>query len=125
MAISTHYQEVILNRLGRDASHVSLHTADPGTRGTSELVSDAYQRQPVTLNPAVGGIVSNSNVLNFDDMPLTTITHYGLWDAEAEGNFLWGALMLDEDGLLAAPMTVEHEGDTIRIPDGRLEAAID
>lgn len=125
MSISSYYQDKVLDQLAGDASHVSLHTADPGDQGISELVADAYERQRVLFDTPFSGSIQNSNILNFDDLPVVTITHFGLWDSKDGGRFLWGGLLVDPIGLRKAPMTVEHDGDTIRIPAGKLEVSID
>jgi len=71
-------------------THVSLHTADPGTTGANEVVGGSYARQSVTWAAASGGVKSNSAQLVFQVPPGTTITHVGGWDAAGGGTFRGG-----------------------------------
>ncbi len=75
--------------------YVSGHTADPALTGANEIndaVETWYVRQPITFQaPASRAIVQTTgNVL----LPAKTtagsltVTHYGLWDASVNGNFL-------------------------------------
>lgn len=90
MAIATDQQkENLAIAYGNAATHVSLHTADPGTSGTSEVTggSPAYARKAATW--AVGtvdGVVTVT--VTFDVPGSVTVTHVGLWDALSGGNFL-------------------------------------
>jgi hypothetical protein len=78
--------------------YLSLHTADPGLTGTSEVGAGVgYTRQVVTLTaPLDSGadeLVENTAEVVFG--PATgagfgTVTHFGLWTASTAGNFLEG-----------------------------------
>jgi hypothetical protein len=92
-------------------AYVSLHTADPGDAGASEISGSAYARQgPVAFanagnNPTVA---SNSAIVTF---PVATgawgtVTHFGVWDAVTAGNFRGS-------GAVATPKAVGN-GDTAR-----------
>src|SRR4029077_6346465 len=92
-------------------AYVSLHTADPGDAGASEISGNAYARQgPVTFanagaNPTVA---SNSAIVTF---PVATgawgtISHFGVWDAVTAGDFRGS-------GAVATPKAVSN-GDTAR-----------
>jgi hypothetical protein len=71
---------------------VSLHIADPGNTGVSEVIGGSYARQSATFvstgsNPTVA---SNSTLIQF---PVATglwgvITHFGIWSAVSAGTFL-------------------------------------
>lgn len=85
------------------ATYISLHSADPGTTGTSEITGGAYTREAV-----VWGTVSNSSVTSNApatlDVPAgTTITYWGLWSALNAGTFYYG-------GQLPAPETFGSNG---------------
>lgn len=71
------------------ATHVSVHTADPGTTGASEATggTPAYARMPITWS--AGGVdgVYQSQLIAFD-LPPGTYTHVGLWTAAVGGTFL-------------------------------------
>jgi hypothetical protein len=70
-------------------AHISLHTADPGTSGASEVTGGAYARKATTWGTVSGSAVTGSAVTL--DVPAgTTITHWGLWSALTAGNFLYG-----------------------------------
>lgn len=69
-------------------THVSLHTADPGLTGTSEVTggSPAYARQSITWAAWSGGSSSNTNALIFD-VPAGTYNHVGYWSASSGGTY--------------------------------------
>jgi len=62
-------------------SYVSLHTADPGTTGASEVTGGTYARVAVTWNAASGGSVSNSGALSINLPASTTASYFGVWGA--------------------------------------------
>jgi|SRR5882757_11007005 len=69
----------------------SLHTADPGTTGTSEVTggSPAYARKAITWGtPITTGSVSGGTITF--DVPAGTFTHIGYWDTVTAGNFVGG-----------------------------------
>lgn len=80
------------------AWYMSLHTADPGDTGTSEVAAASYVRESLgtgfTAIPS-GGVATNLAAVTFDT-PLTswgTITHFGVWTASSGGTLLtYGAL---------------------------------
>lgn len=98
--------------------YVSLHTADPGETGTSEVTGGSYGRQgPESFSAAAAGASANSTQIDFTSMPAVTVTHVGLWDAATGGNFLWG-------GALDTSRTL-NSGDTFRIAVGDLDVTLD
>lgn len=70
-------------------SWISLHTADPGQTGASEVSggSPAYARKQTTWGSASVGTIAGSEVL-FDVPPSTTVTHVGIWSASSAGTFV-------------------------------------
>lgn len=60
---------------------VSLHSADPGTTGTSELTggSPAYARQTPSYGAASGGVAAMSGDLTFDVPAGSTVAWVGFW----------------------------------------------
>lgn len=78
--------------------YASLHTADPGTTGTSEVTggAPAYARKSCTLNAASAGSRTSSTQPTFDVPAATTITFVGWWDAVTAGNFLGSAAITSE-----------------------------
>ena len=70
--------------------YLSLHTADPGTTGGSEVTGGSYARQSITWNAASSGTQTSSNAQNFTGMPATTIGYFGIWSASTAGTYLGG-----------------------------------
>lgn len=75
------------------AAYASLHTADPGSTGTSEVTggTPAYARKALTWAAASGG--SKGAAMVTFDVPAGTITHFGLWTAVTGGTFRGGAAL--------------------------------
>lgn len=100
------------------AVYVSLHTADAGETGASEVTGGSYARQgPETFSAAASGASDNDSQIDFTNMPAVTVTHVGLWDAATAGNFLWS-------GALTTSRTLSA-GDTFRIAAGDLDVSLD
>lgn len=95
MALNDAAKSVMLTAFGGVAVYVSLHTADPGTTGTSEVSggSPAYARKAVTWNAVSAGNLDNNANPVFDVPASTTITHFGLWSAVTAGTFYGGAAL--------------------------------
>lgn len=76
------------------ATHASLHTADPGATGTSEVTggTPAYARKALTWSAASGTTKAAAQV-TFDVPAGTTVTHFGLWSASTSGTFRGGAAL--------------------------------
>jgi hypothetical protein len=75
------------------ATHVSLHTADPGTSGASEVTGGSYARQAITWNPASDGQKTVVEPPVFQVPGSTVITHFGLWNAGSGGTYRFGKLL--------------------------------
>lgn len=72
-------------------THASLHTADPGDTGASEVSggSPAYARKAIAFNAASAGAIDDStNGAVFDVPAGVTVTHVGFWSASSAGTFL-------------------------------------
>lgn len=109
MTASTYTRNNTINALLRGVAfplpagtYVSLHTADPGTTGASEVSTAAwpnYVRRNAEQGGAIGtgwtasttGTSSNTKQLPFPNMnggtPIT-VTHFAVWDALSGGNCL-------------------------------------
>lgn len=80
--------------------YISLHTANPGQSGVSEVASsNAYARVAVTNNvtnfPNSSGSPaskSNGTAVNYPTPTGSwgTATYFGIWDASSSGNFVAG-----------------------------------
>ena len=87
---------LMLGGLTASAGFVSLHTADPGTGGTSEVTggSPAYARLAITWTAAAASSTSNSAQIVFNVPTSTTIRYLGYWSASTGGTF-YGSRILD------------------------------
>ncbi len=123
MSISNYAENKLLDAVFNNTSfavtqaYVSLHTADPGETGASEVTGGSYARQSGSFGVASGGALSNDANIVFASMPACTVTHVGVWDAATVGNFLWG-------GALTASKTL-GAGDTLQINTGDLDVTLD
>ena len=66
------------------AAFASLHTADPGATGASEVTggNPAYARVAITWTAgATDGVATATLATPFDVPASTTITHIGLWSS--------------------------------------------
>lgn len=90
MAIATAQQkENLAVAYGTNAAYASLHTADPGTSGASEVTggSPAYARKALTWTAgSVDGVVTATAV--FDVPSGVTVAYAGLTTAVTAGTFL-------------------------------------
>lgn len=87
---------LMLTGLTTNAVFVSLHTADPGLSGTSEVTggSPAYARKAITWTAAAASTTSNSAQVLFDVPTGVTIRFLGYWSASTSGTF-YGSRALD------------------------------
>ena len=93
MALNTTGKNVMLGGLSAVATHVSLHTADPGATGTSEVSGSPYARELSDWAAPGTGAVTNAGAIVFEVPGSTTITHLGYWSALSGGTFYgWRAL---------------------------------
>lgn len=109
MGASTYTKNNILKALLRGetfplptGTYISLHTADPGVTGTSEVTTGAwpgYVRRKAEVESAVGtgwsnpttGVSTNAKQVTFprqDGTGNITVTHFAIWDALSGGNCL-------------------------------------
>jgi hypothetical protein len=97
---------------------VSLHTADPGETGTSEVTGGGYARQGDTpFVAASGGASSNTNDIVYTNMPNATVTHVGIWDQVSGGTFLFGGSFTQSQPIGA--------GESFTIKAGDLDVTLD
>lgn len=110
------YGETIVLAAILNTVFVSLHTADPGNNGTSEIAGNGYARVAATFtdtgaNPTTG---SNATIVSFPTATggWGTVTFFGLWDSLTGGNF-------QGSGAIDTARTVLN-GDLVRFPTGAL-----
>ena len=98
-------------------AYVSLHTADPGPTGMSEVSGGAYARQgPIAFANAGNEPTVSSNTAILTYPAATTswgaIGYFGIWTAQVGGTF-------QGSGALAQSKTI-NQGDTARFLAGAL-----
>jgi hypothetical protein len=77
---------------GIAGTFIQLHTADPGSAGTT-AVSAVTTRQSVTFSAASAGAMVSSTAPAFTMTATETITHISVWSASTAGNFHWSAAL--------------------------------
>lgn len=95
---------------------VSLHTADPGTTGASEVAGGSYARVAVTWNAPSGGSVSNSSSLSINLPASTTAGFFGIWSAITSGTYMIG-------GILSPSITTGGSAGVVSIASSALIAS--
>lgn len=94
--------------------YVQLHTANPGTAGTTS-VSSTTTRQTITFTAATTGVLNSSSSPSWTNWAGTNgevVSHVSFWDASTVGNFLWSAA-------LSANKTI-NTGDTFTLSSASL-----
>ena len=92
---------------------VSLHTADPGTTGASEVAGGSYARVAVSWNAASGGSITNSGSLTINLPASTTAAYFGIWSAVSAGTYYIG-------GALSPSVTTGSSAGTVTIASSAL-----
>lgn len=123
MGLSSNGEATVLAAL-LASRYVSLHTADPGNTGASEVSTgggSGYARQAATFGSSGGNptTYSNSVLIQFPiaNTNWGTVTHFGLWSAASGGTFLGSAA-------LSASKTINTD-DIGRFPIGDLVVTAD
>lgn len=100
MALSTTGRNRGADGVLTGTSYISLHSANPGTTGASEITggSPAYARKQATWAAASGGSKSLSAAVQFDVAASTSVSYFGIWDALTAGNFIGGEALRDDSG---------------------------
>lgn len=87
MSFTTASKNTAVDALTALGDYISLHSADPGTTGASEV--GGVTRQATTWGPSSSG-TANGTQVTFASVPAGTYTHYGVWTASTGGTFRWG-----------------------------------
>lgn len=74
-------------------AYISLHTADPGTTGASEVSGSPYARASITWNAAASSARTNSNAISITIPTSTTVTYFGIWSAVTAGTYYIGGAL--------------------------------
>jgi len=99
-----------LNGIAANLSHLSAHSAFPGSTGGNELTVANYARQPMTWPTATSRTLTASNNQTFSNLPTSTVLNWlGYWTAVSGGNF-YGAI---PPGGSPFPYDTDVAGDTI------------
>lgn len=86
---------------------VALHTATPGTTGTSENANTgSYARQACSWNAASGGSKTNSSALTFSTAGSVAVTHFAGWSSATYGAGTYGIGGALSASVTAASITV-------------------
>lgn len=91
MPIATNaMKEALATAYGTTGTYLSLHSADPGTTGSSEATggSPAYARKALAWTPGASDGVNAAAAVTFDLAANQAVTHVGLWSAATGGTFL-------------------------------------
>lgn len=77
------------------AGYASLHSADPGTTGASELSggSPAYARKAITWAAPSGGNDVTNAAVTFDVPAGADVAYGGLWTAPTGGSWVGGGAL--------------------------------
>lgn len=99
------------------SAYISLHTADPGLTGTSEVAGGAYARQGPTTFSNTGSeptVAANTAIITYPAATAAwgTISYFGLWDAPTGGNYRGSGAVTTPQGI--------NSGDTARFVVGAL-----
>jgi len=97
-------------------SYVSLHTADPGTTGASEVTGGSYARVAVTWNSPSSGSVTNNGAISINLPASTTAAYFGVWSATTSGTYYIG-------GALSPSVTTGSSAGVITIASGSLSVS--
>jgi len=68
-----------------------LFTADPTSAGITsgkEVSGGGYTREQVAWSTAASGLIENTALIEFDNMPASEIKYWGIFDAVSGGNLL-------------------------------------
>jgi len=103
MPKSTYWKNLVVDAAVNNGSAqiavpwISLHSANPGLTGANELAGGNYGRVDgsACFPPASAGASSNDAEVwfakaNADWNGGAPYSHFGIWDAETSGNFLYG-----------------------------------
>ena len=90
------------------ATHVKLHTADPGASGATAASAETT-RKSITFNAASGGAVALNASVSWTSWAAgnETISHVSVWDDPTAGNFLFSAAL--------SPSKAVTNGDTLTL----------
>lgn len=80
----------------------SLHTADPGGTGASEVTGGGYTRVAATWNPSSGAIAALNGTLSFSGPANGAAQYVGFWSASSGGTWRGGKALIGDQTFNAA-----------------------
>lgn len=92
MSLSVAARNLLADAIAAGGTWISVHTADPGTTGTGEIVGGPYARKQTVWGVASGGDRIGSQVL-VDVGAGGPYTHFGIWSAVSAGTFIGGGAL--------------------------------
>lgn len=110
MSIATNTQKnTLASAYVGTATHLSMHSADPGTTGTSELAGVGYARGAITWGSPSAGVISGPAAA-ITLAASTTVAYVGLYTASTAGSFLDKAALVvnSQPFILTATVTVTY-----------------
>lgn len=116
MALETAALNAAANGIGDIAVQMSLHTANPGGSGTSEVSGGGYARQTVNFNAAASGVAALPSTVSFSGPAAQAITHVGFWTT-AGGTWL-GSVVPTGDLAFNAAGALDVTAATITAANG-------
>jgi hypothetical protein len=94
-------------------AYLSLHTADPGTTGASEVTGGPYARQALTWGASSAGTAATTNAPAVPIPASTTVTHFGTQSASTAGTYEVG-------GALSSSVATAGTAGTVTFAAGSL-----
>lgn len=130
MAKSDTHANAILDAIGGgttgfSSTYISLHTADPGGTGASEVSGGSYARVQVNQdgatqpywNSAASSAMDNNGAITFPEGGGdASVTHFGIYDSASGGNFLRGG-SLDSSFTYGATTTPEFADQALELTE--------
>lgn len=116
--LSDKYLDCLVNASGFNVASVfvQLHTADPGSAGTTAVAGNNVRKSVAFAAASADSKATNADITWTNVSTSETYTHVSLWDASSNGNFLWS-------GALTASKAV-NSGDTFTLTSGQVTVAI-
>lgn len=92
MAYTIAAENAAVTGIKNAATFISLHTADPGLTGASEVLGGTYARVATSWGTVASGSVTGT-AATINVPAATTITHWGLNTAGTAGTFYYGGTL--------------------------------
>lgn len=112
----------LLDALGNAANYtaptavwIKLHTADPGSAGTSNAATETTRKQASFAAASGGSMASDAAITWTTIAGSEDATHFSAWDASTNGNFLFS-------GTITA--NAYTAGDTYTVASGALTVSL-